>query len=347
MGAEVGMEDAALGLLDLERELRDNPTSFGFFQAVHLLERMRPDRQPVGRYVDPAEEVIRFGVHRSISFPASEIQSLDMGGSGPAAMRVNFFGLIGPSGVLPHHYTLLSGDRDRARGRHSAYGDFLDLFHHRLLSLFYRAWRKSRVAVTIGTDEDRLREHVLDLVGMGLPELREGLPFEENALVYYSGLLGTQQRSAVALEQVLEDYFEVPVEVRQFEGGWYTLPDWDLCALTDEEEDGASSRLGGGAVVGDEIWDPQSRIRIRIGPMPLDEYHRFLPTGDAYERLSELSRFYGNDEYEFELQPVLAANEVPGCVLGGEVGPPQPLGWSTWISSAVFPRDADETILRL
>jgi type VI secretion system protein ImpH len=345
MGSEVGMEDAAVALLALEDELRANPTAFGFFQAVQLLERMRPRRQAVGRFVDPAEEVVRFGVHRSISFPASEIQSLSMEDGGPAMMRVNFLGLIGPSGVLPHHYTLLTVDRGRTR--ESAFGDFLDLFHHRILSLFYRAWRKNRVAVTIGTPEDRLREHVLDLVGMGLPELRRDLPFEENALVFYSGLLATQQRSAVALEQMLEDYFEVPVEVRQFEGGWYGLPEWDLCELSDEEEAGASSRLGGGAVVGDEIWDPQSRIRIRIGPLPLHEYHRFLPTGDAYERLRELTRFYGNDEYEFELQPVLAATEVPGCVLGGEGGSPQPLGWSTWINSAVFPRDADETILRL
>lgn len=346
MGAQVGVEDAAVALLALEKELAGNPSAFGFFQAVQLLERLRPERKRVGRFVDPGDEVVRFGVHRSMAFPASEIQALTLAAEGPSYMRVNFMGLIGPTGVLPHHYTLLAIDRGRA-SRGSAYAEFLDLFHHRIISLFYRAWRKNRVAAAIGTPDDHLREHVLDLVGMGLPALREGLAFEENALVYYAGLLGTQQRSAVALEQLLEDYFGVPVEVRQFEGGWYPLPDQDLCELDDEIEQGASSRLGGGAVVGDEIWDPQSRLRIRVGPLPLEEYQRFLPTGDAYERLRALTRFYGNDEFEFELQPVLAANEVPGCVLGGDDGPPQPLGWSTWINSAVFPRDADETILRL
>jgi type VI secretion system protein ImpH len=345
VGSQVRVEDAALALLALEKQLAARPTAFGFFQAVHLLERLRPEREGVGRYVDPSEEVVRFGVHRSIAFPASEIQTLTLSADGPAQMRVNFMGLIGPSGVLPYHYTLLG--TDRTRGRESAYADFLDLFHHRILSLFYRAWRKNRVSATVGTGEDRLREHVLDLVGMGLPELRANLPFEENALAFYAGLLAPQQRSAVGLEQILEDYFDVPVEVRQFEGGWYALPEPDLCELNDDEGYGASSRLGGGAVVGDEIWDPQSRVRIRIGPLPLEGYQRFLPTGDAYERLRELTRFYGNDEFEFELQPVLAAQEVPGCVLGRDDGPPQPLGWSTWISSAVFPRDADETILRL
>lgn len=343
MGAQGGMEDASLALLALEDELRDNPTAFGFFQAVHLLERIRVDRQGVGRFVDPGEEVVRFAVHRSIAFPASEIQSLTLAQDGPARMAVNFLGLIGPSGVLPHHYTLLASGG--GRGRDSAYGDFLDLFHHRILSLFYRAWKKNRFAVTFGGAEDRLREHVLDLVGMGLPELRARLPFEEDALVYYAGLLSAPQLSAVALEQLLEDYFEVPVEVRQFEGGWFALPDRDLCELG--EENGASSRLGGGAVVGDEIWDPQSRIRIRLGPLSMDEYQRFLPTGESYERLRELTRFFGNDEFEFELQPVLAARQVPGCVVGAGDDRPQPLGWSTWISSAEFPRDADETILRL
>jgi type VI secretion system protein ImpH len=181
---------------------------------------------------------------------------------------------------------------------------------------------------------------------MGLPATRDGLPFEENALVFYAGLLSAPQRSAVALEQLLGDYFEVPVKVRQFEGAWYSLPGRDLCAVG-EEANGPSSQLGKGAVVGDEIWDPQSRIRIRIGPLSFQEYQRFLPTGDGYARLRALTRFFGNDEYEFELQLVLAAEEVPGCVLGSDDLHPQPLGWSTWVRSTEFARDADETVLTL
>ena len=40
--------------------------------------------------------------------------------------------------------------------------------------------------------------------------------------MHYVSLVAMQSRSAVALEQMLADYFEVPVEIEQFTGAWYT-----------------------------------------------------------------------------------------------------------------------------
>jgi type VI secretion system protein ImpH len=342
VGATIGMEDATLALRALEAELRANPTAFEFFQAVMLLERLRPDRSGPGGVGDPSREAVRFSVHRSIAFPPSEIRSLKLNGDGPAEMTVSFMGLIGPMGVLPYHYTQLTAER--AQVKEPSFGDFLDLFHHRILSLFYRAWRKNRFWTGREGDRDLLHEHVLDLAGMGLEGVRRALPFDEDAIVYYAGLLASPRRSAVALEQLLTDYFDVPVQVEQFVGGWHGLPRRDQCALGDEYS--ASSRLGQGAVVGDEIWDQQSGIRLRLGPLTRAQYESFLPTGDAYETLRALTRFFGNEEHEFEVQLVLAGVEVPGCVLGGE-GPPQPLGWTTWIRTRQSPRNADDTVLRL
>jgi len=102
-----------------------------------------------------------------------------------------------------------------------------------------------------------------------------------------------------------------------------------------------------GAVAGDEIWDQQARVRIRIGPLPRDQFDRFLPTGPAAEELRGLVRFFGHDQYDFEVQLVLQGDEVPGCTLGADAPIDQPLGWSTWIRSAAFRRDADETVLKL
>ncbi|MQA89725.1 MAG: type VI secretion system baseplate subunit TssG [Gemmatimonas sp.] len=336
------MEDATLALRALEEELRANPTAFEFFQAVMLLERLRPDLSLPGRSGDPAEEVVRFSTHRSISFPPSEIRALEMRDGEPARMSVNFMGLIGPQGVLPHHYTQLASDRPR--GKDAAFGDFLDLFHHRIISLFNRAWRKNRFWTGGPGDDDPLKEHALDLVGMGLAGARSELPFSEDALVYYSGLVASPRKGAVVLEQLLADYFDVPVEVEQFVGGWYGLPRYDQCELG--EENGASSRLGIGAVVGDEVWDQQSGVRLRIGPLTRDRYESFLPMGENYQTLRALTRYFGNDEHDFEVQLVLASAEVPGFVLG-EDSLPTPLGWTTWIRTRVSADDADDTILRL
>lgn len=345
MASEDGSKGAALNLAALENALEDSPSAFGFFQAVRLLERLRPDRSPVGGHGDPADEVARFIANPVISFPPAELESIDLDDDLPAKVAVNFMGLIGPVGVLPHFYTLLVAETRRLKS--PALGDFLDIFHHRIISLFHRAWEKHRFAVLNekhGTDP--IREHLLDLTGLGLERWRQLLPIPDDAIAFYAGLVMLQQRGAVALEQLIADCFGVPVEIEQFVGAWYPLPVREQTAIDDEPGLGTGG-LGQGAIAGDEIWDQQARVRIRIGPLPRDDFDRFLPTGEAWDQLRGITRFFGHGQYDFEVQLVLEGDDVPSCVLGSDEPASQPLGWSTWIRSSAFSRNADETILKL
>jgi type VI secretion system protein ImpH len=329
--------------VDLEDLLRDTPTAFEFFQAVRLLERLRPDRRPVGFFVDPGDEVVHFATNPDTAFPASEIQSLELGGSGPARLTVNFMGLTGHEGVLPYLYSLLVSERLRAKD--TTLREFFDLFHHRIISLFYRAWEKYRFAVAHERDQrDIVTKHLKDLVGIGADQLQERLPLSDEVLLYYAGLLAPRQRSAAALQQLIGDYFGVRVEVEQFVGGWYPLSADTQCAVGEEEE--ASEQLGWGAVAGDEVWDPQARVRLRLGPLTRGQYDQFLPNGSAFEPLQTLTRFFSGDQLDFEVQLQLARDEVPGCALGVD-GLGSPLGWCTWMRSQEFARDPDDTILTL
>lgn len=344
---ETGVEAAV-------RALRDDPASFGFFQAVRLLERLRPGRARLGAFGPPDDEPVRFSVHPSLAFPPGELHAVSTPDAGPAEMTVNFMGLTGPGGVLPAEYTLRARKRGRD-GEKSALAAFLDLFHHRVLSLFYRAWEKSRATLPAERGEDGpLRRHLLDLVGEGesADEGGRGAPRPRiddrvrEALVRYAGLFAPVPRSALGLEQLLGDVLGVPAAVEQFVGGWHPLAPADQCRLGGDEE-GEAGQLGVGAVVGGEAWHPQSGIRVRLGPLDRAEYERFLPTGSAFPLLRRLVRFYTHDQFECELRLVLAAAEVPPCMLGAEGAAAQPLGWSTWARSRPLARDADDTLLRL
>ena len=150
----------------------------------------------------------------------------------------------------------------------------------------------------------------------------------------------------MALRAVLADYFDVPVEIEQFVGAWRGLELEDQCRFGEVES--CSEQLGQGAVVGDEIWDQQSRVRIRLGPLPLGRYRQFLPTGSAYEPLRALTRFFAGDELEFEVQLVLKQDEVPRCSLGAEDESAPELGWVSWMKSGpAFNRDPSDTIILL
>ncbi len=99
--------------------------------------------------------------------------------------------------------------------------------------------------------------------------------------------------------------------------------------------------------MGDEIWDPQSRVRVVVGPLTLRQYLDFLPSGTAYRPLRALVRFYAGDELDFEAQLILKREEVPGCELGGTGETAPQLGWVTWSRTREMEYNPSETILQL
>jgi type VI secretion system protein ImpH len=342
--AERARRDA---LADLENFVFANAESMEFFQLVRLLHRIYPERRGVAELTArPDQEVARFGASTSLAFPPGEIASLDRpAGDIPARAVVNFMGLVGPQGVLPLEYTHLVATRVSSGDR--VLRDFLDIFHHRMVSLFYRAWEKTHFFASYERGvEDRLSEYLGDLAGVGLPELYRALPIERETLLYYAGLLAPHQRSATALEQLISDYFGVDVSVAQFTGGWYEIDDRTQCTVGEEGEE--AGQLGFGAVVGDAVYDPQAGIRIRIGPLSRQRYAEFLPGGSARAKLYEFVRFYTGDYLDIELQLVLKGDDVPLCQLGEELDAPLALGWYTWLPSrGPLTRDPDDTILSL
>jgi type VI secretion system protein ImpH len=342
MASEGRMEDAGVTNAEVAEQLTLDPPAYGFFQAVRLLERLFPDRGSVGRFSDPAAEVVQFSARPVINFPASEIHAVDLPTSRPGRMVVNFMGLIGPLGVLPYHYTQHVAERSRVRDR--ALRDFLDMFQHRLISLFYRAWEKYHFTAAYERDgRDGVSEHLRDLIGLGIAAFRNRFSVPDEALLQYAGVLGQQPRSALALQQLLEDILDVPVAVEQFIGGWYRLSPGTQCRVG--EETGPAEQLGLGAVVGDEMWDQQARVRLRLGPLTRPQYEHFLPNGGGHDLLRTVTRFFSHDQVDFEIQLVLVRDDVPGCVLGADEG--VPLGWRTWLRTKPFAQDADDTILTL
>lgn len=357
-------------------KLFDEGFRFQFAQAVRLLERLYPERRPVGRDGDPKDEPVRFKVRPSLMFPASEIHQLTDGADGrPAQMLVEFMGLFGALGALPRHYTATILQRanfthydkrtnETRRVRDFTLREFLDLFNHRLISLHYRAYEKYRFYVGYEREEylkrvsaddrresvrrssvpageyDRFTQILYDLVGMGTPGLRGRMDIPDQALCYYSGLVSQNPRSAVALEALLSDYFGVTVRPTQFRGQWLKLDEADRSRVG-----AANTELGRTLVAGSSVYDVQGGFRLRVGPMGFKRYEAFLPDGSAFRPLAQLARLFVGIEFSFDIQPVLAAPEVPECRLGNpreRTG--ARLGWTSWLKTRPFTRDADNAI---
>jgi type VI secretion system protein ImpH len=327
----------------LERTLFEEPYRFDFFQAVRLLERLAPDRAPVGRDGPLSREVVRYLARISLVFPPSAIDHLersDESSASPPEMTVNFLGLTGPSAVLPHVYTELL--LERRRQGDATLAAFLDLLHHRLVSLFYRAWEKHHpyVGYERGRD-DRFSDHLLHVIGLGPASLRGRHEFPDALPLSYAGLFARRHRPAAVLEGLLRDAFRLPVEVIPFVGQWLALEPGDRSTIG---RAGAHNALGESLVLGGRVWDEQGKFRLRLGPLSFEQFRAHLPDGDAFRPLAQMARLFVDAEFAFDVQLVLKADEVPDCRLSSAAGAGARLGRYAWLRSRPLARDVDDAV---
>ena len=332
----------------LEKVLFERGYDFEFFQATRLLARMFAERKPVGGTARPEQEFARFGVRLSMAFPPSAIYDVTRD-SGPrdeiARMTVAFLGLTGTQGVLPFFYTEWMIARKSVKD--DSLAAFLDLFNHRFVSFFYRAWEKHRPPVLFELSAaraqapDAFTHSLYDLIGMGTQGLERRMRVRDESLLWYAGLVAQKPHSASALRGILRDYFGVPVEIEQCIGDWYDLEEADRSYLSPELE---RNQLGEGAFLGDQVWNQQGRFRIRVGPLKLNRFLEFLPKGQAMAKLVELTRYLVGVALAFDVQVLLRATEVPCCRLDDEGIDAPRLGEMAWLKTREFRTDADDAV---
>ncbi|MBJ6799957.1 type VI secretion system baseplate subunit TssG [Geomonas propionica] len=308
-----------------------------FFPTVHRLERAGRSTPAVGEALSPGAETIRFTSAKGFAFPPSDIGRMTEDEDGVVHVEVAALGLIGPSGVLPHWYHELLLERDKAQD--TAMGAFYDIFHHRLVSLFYRAWKRNRLLPQKKADNsDVFSGHLLSFLGLGTNGLREQLPLSEEALLHFSGLAGRPAATAATIAQIVQSLFGLATEVEQFVPRVVELEpsDWTIVGK-------GNCRLGVDTVCGGQICDITSTFRLSLGPMGYREFRGFWE-GDKLARLLSLVRFLAGAEYECEVRLKLKKEEVPPCRLGAATSDAPRLGRSTWLKAPDSVLDADPLV---
>lgn len=326
-------------MTDIRTAVAAAPHAHEFNHVMRALEALFPDRPRFGRSVRPSQDSVRLAQEPSVDFAPAMLAGWTPGSeAAPDRLVVYFFGLFGPDGPLPLHLTEHARNRTRNE-RDPTFARFADLFHHRLLSLLYRAWADVRPAVSFDRPaNDRFATYVGALAGIGTEALRRRDAMPDLAKLHFAGLLANQTRHAEGLAAVLAAFFTMQVRVEEFVGAWLVLPPTGHTSLGAGDD---TAQLGGGALLGRRIWSRQHKFRLVFGPLDLDEYERLLPGGASFHTLVPIVRNYAGDVLDWDVQFVLRRDEVPDTRLGRS----GKLGWTTWLKPRRSRRDAADLIL--
>lgn len=318
------MSDRTGSTLD-ERLAREGPR-FEFFQLVELLRRQRPDGVAPGGAGPASRETLRFRPSASLGFPPTDIESVGPDPTDPNRTRitVHFMGLYGPASPMPNHFTeeILWAADDGQSVR-----DFLDLFHHRVISLVYRAWTKYRYQLQFDAEPlDPFSRRVACLMGLGTERMAEAADVELISLLRTVGSLATRRRSAVGLEGFLREHFpDLSIRVIPCVSHRAEIPADQKLRLGK-----APTRLGRDACLGSTVADRSGWFRIEIGPLAIEPYRDLLPRARRLGALVRLTRLYLADPLAFDVRLILRARDVPALRLGAHAD--LPLGQMSWLA---------------
>ena len=318
--------------LDLFSRLAESSHAFDFYQALRQLECLFPSNPRWGHARRPADEPVRFGQEPELTFAPAPLASFGTGPDGRPRLQVRLFGLFGPNGPLPLHITEYARERMRHAGDPTL-SRFLDIFHHRFVTLFYRAWAQAQPHVNHDRPaEDRFASYVGAFVGLSPAALRERDTLPDLAKFFHAGALIRHTRNAEGLRAILQHFFRVPVQVEEFVGHWLTLETRERTCL------GREGATLGSAVAGSQVWDSQSKVRLHVGPLSLGEYEAFLPGGTLIQKMVDWVRLYLCYEFDWDVRLILRKDDVPPLRLGQSGR----LGWTSWLGRRQAATDAGD-----
>jgi type VI secretion system protein ImpH len=313
-------------LHNLEKE----PWRFDYFAVLRHLERKHKDRPRISDSAARRDEFVHLGQDPFMDFPASNLSRVTQEKDKTLKIFVKYLGLLGPQGALPlaiteeaHHYVIARDD---------AFPRFLDIFNHRFIQLFFRAWADSRpIAQHDRPDLDRFVAYVGSAIGLGSTPYRDLDSVPDAAKLGYAGLLGAKAKSASRLAGAIQGLFKVDAEVEEFVGTRLVIEaaEWSILGAR-------YNVLGDDALLGRTVFSVQDKIRIKIFTRSLAQYMRFLPTGDLCEPLADLVFFYNGEELDWDAELAIPSGAAEPIRLG-QFGQ---LGWTTWMSPNWTLKDA-------
>lgn len=299
----------------LSERIASEAKTFGFFSAVQLLHRLAPKALPVGESGPPGEEAIRFGHDPTLGFATSDITSIEVLPKQPGRPRfkvtTTFLGLFGATGPLSSYMSeeVLRSDEDGTGLR-----QFYDIFHHRLLSLFFRAWKKYRFAAGFRSDAgDRFTPRALAFAGLDLAGAlpRHGLPPGE--LLALAPLVALRTRPSRSLQIVLERLFPgTSVRIESFVPRRVTIDAGQRVRLGVQ-----NCTLGQDLTIGRSVVDRAGAFRVVIGPVSYEAFESFVPGGRYHVKLRNIIDQFSGGILEPQLDLQLAEDATPRFQLGG------------------------------
>jgi type VI secretion system protein ImpH len=302
---------------DMQRE----PWRFDFLLAMRRLERSNPGRPRIGDSAARREDYVDLGQDPYLEFPASNLSRV-VAKDGRLRIFVKFLGLLGPQGALP----LATTEESLVwfQRQDDAFPRFLDLFNHRFLQLFFRAWADSQpIAQHDRPEADRFVAYIGSTIGVGSPPLQNLDSVPDLAKLCFAGLVGPQAKSASRLKGLISGLFGVGVEIDEFVGSWLEFDAADRSYLGK-----SNALLGVNLSCGASIFSVQDKIRIRIFTDSMAQYLRFLPRGDLCRPLADAVFFYIGDQLDWEVELAIPA----GAVAPVRLGQSGLIGWTSWVS---------------
>lgn len=300
------------------------PSPPNFFALLRQIEHANSGKPLLGKSLRLRDDPVRLGQRPYLDFATQDFkreETIQAGRLGAVRkLFVQNFGLLGPNGALPLHYTEHAYTRIH-QWNDPTFAEFLDIFHHRAYLLFYRAWAESQPHIAYHRSNfNPFAQHLNSLFGHGVSSCwgREALPTH-----FRAGLAGHFTRRTKTQEGLASSLFALtgtPVRIVPFQAQWLQLPvQAGLCS--------AEQALGHGAMLGSRVWCAQSKIKIELGPMTFAAYLQLLPATEGRMRLVQAIHAYLGLEFDCEFELQVRTDQIPRARLNGEVQ----LGRTAWL----------------